>query len=150
MLIQYRPKNTINAISKRLIVKNKKVLYYCFDLLEFLSYRCELALFSQISSKEFLLKISGLLMNQEIDPVVHEKVLQTVRCWEELFRPHEDLLPMFFQFYAGLLRKEFPIQMNYVSKHRPNNFKIYQKKEPKKETQEREKTSKPVVLPSKV
>lgn len=58
------PKNTINAVSKRLIVKNRKVLYYCFDLLEFLSYRCELALFSQISSKEFLLKISGLLMNQ--------------------------------------------------------------------------------------
>ena len=59
---------------------------------------------------------------------MHEKILQTVRCWEELFRPHEDLLPMFFQFYAGLLRKEFPIQMNYVSQHRPNNFKIYQKK----------------------
>jgi hypothetical protein len=63
---------------------------------------------------------------------VHAKILQTIRCWEELFRPHEDLLPMFFQFYAGLLRKDFPIQTNYVSPYRPKDFKIYKKSEPKK------------------
>lgn len=82
------PKHTINGISKRLSIKNKKVLFFCFDLLEYLSYRCELALYSQISSKEFLLKISGLLMAQDIDASVQTKILQTIRCWEELFRPH--------------------------------------------------------------
>ncbi len=66
-------------------------------------------------------------MSQDIDPAVHAKILQTIRCWEELFRPHEDLLPMFFQFYAGLLRKDFPIQANYVSVYRPKDFKIYKK-----------------------
>ena len=66
-------------------------------------------------------------MNQELEAGVHNKILQTVRCWEELFRPHEDLLPMFFQFYAGLLRKDFPIQANYVSPYRPKDFKIYKK-----------------------
>jgi hypothetical protein len=142
------PKHTINGVSKRLSIKNKKVLFLCFDLLEYLSYRCELALYSQISSKEFLLKISGLLMAQDIDASVQAKVLQTIRCWEELFRPHEDLLPMFFQFYAGLLRKEFPIQNSYVSPYRPKDFKIYKKSEPKKQ-EEQKKQSKPAVQPTK-
>lgn len=141
------PKHTINGVSKRLSIKNKKVLFLCFDLLEYLSYRCELALYSQISSKEFLLKISGLLMAQDIDASVQTKVLQTIRCWEELFRPHEDLLPMFFQFYAGLLRKEFPIQNGYVSPYRPKDFKIYKKTEPKKQ-EEHKKPSKPAVQPT--
>lgn len=104
------------------------MLFYCFDLLEFLSYRCELALYSQISTKEFLIKTSSLLTNQDIDPSVHTKILQTAKCWEELFRPHEDLLPMYFQFYAGLLRKEFPIQKDYVSPHKPKDFKIQRQK----------------------
>ena len=29
----HRPKHTLNAVSKRLSIKNKKVLFYCFDLL---------------------------------------------------------------------------------------------------------------------
>jgi hypothetical protein len=64
-------------------------------------------------------------MTQDIDENVKTKILQTVKCWEELFRPHEDLLPMYFQFYAGLLRKEFPIQNDYTSPHKPKNFKFY-------------------------
>lgn len=75
-------------MSKRLIIKQKKVLFYCFDLLEFLSFRCEQALYMQICTKEFLLKVSGLLMNKEIDPTVHAKVLATIKVWEELFRPY--------------------------------------------------------------
>jgi hypothetical protein len=71
-------------------------------------------------------------MNQETDENVKTKIMQTVKVWEELFRPHEDLLPMYFQFYAGLLRKEFPIQNNYVSPHRPKDFKIYKASEQKK------------------
>lgn len=71
-------------------------------------------------------------MSQDVDSGVQTKILQTIKCWDELFRPHEDLLPMFFQFYAGLLRKEFPIQNNYVSPHRPKDFKIYKKAENKK------------------
>jgi hypothetical protein len=55
--------------------------------------------------------------------------LQTIKCWEELFRPHEDLLPMFFQFYAGVLRKGFPIQKDYVSPHRPKDFKVQKPKQ---------------------
>jgi hypothetical protein len=146
------PKHTINAVSKRLSIKSKKVLFFCFDLLEYLSFRCELALYSQISTKEFLLKISGLLMAQDLDPSVQVKVLQTVKVWEELFRPHEDLLPMYFQFYAGLLRKEFPIQNNYVSPHRPKDFKIYKKAEPKKQEENRDRPTKekPKVEPTKV
>lgn len=99
------PKHTLNAISKRLSIKNTRVLYYCFDLLEYLSYRCELALYSQISTKEFLLKLSALLMSQDIDEVVKTKMLETIKSWDDLFRVNEDLLPMFFQFYAGILRK---------------------------------------------
>ena len=44
-------------------------------------------------------------MNQELDPIVHTKILQTIKVWEEMFRPHDDLLPMFFQFYAQILKK---------------------------------------------
>ncbi len=51
-------------------LKNKRVLINVFVLLEFLVYECELSLYSQISTKEFLLKISGLLMNKDIEPDV--------------------------------------------------------------------------------
>jgi hypothetical protein len=76
------PKHTLNAVSKRLSIRNTKVLFYCFDLLEYLSYRCELALYSQISTKEFLLKISGILMGEGLDTAVQTKLLQTIKCWE--------------------------------------------------------------------
>lgn len=33
LLFASRPKHTINGVSKRLSLKNKKVLYYCFDLM---------------------------------------------------------------------------------------------------------------------
>ena len=39
---------------------------------------------------------------------------------------------MYFQFYAGLLRKEFPIDNKYVSPHRPQGFQV-RKPPPKKE-----------------
>jgi len=83
-------------------------------------------------------------MSQDIDPAVHTKILQTVKCWEELFRPHEDLIPLFFQFYAGLLRKEFKIQNNYSSPHKPSDFKVYKQIAPKKSISEdnRDKTLK--------
>jgi|JI9StandDraft_1071089.scaffolds.fasta_scaffold1015014_1 hypothetical protein len=75
-------------------------------------------------------------MNQDIDNDVQTKVLQTVKCWEELFRPYEDLLPMYFQFYAGLLRKDFPIQKDYVSPHRPKDFKVQRQKQEQQKKQE--------------
>lgn len=49
--------------------------------------------------------------------------MQTIYCWEELFRPHEDLLPLFFTFYAGLLRNNFEIPHGYVSPYRPAKLK---------------------------
>lgn len=70
LLFLFRPKHTIAAISKRMVLKNKNVLVNVFTLLEFLAYNCELSLFTQISTKEFLFKISGLLMNKDIDTAV--------------------------------------------------------------------------------
>ena len=72
--------------------------------------------------------MSTLLMNKDLDPAIQTKILQTIKVWEELFRPHDDLLPMFFQFYAQILKKEFPSQKDYVSPHRPKDFKIQQRK----------------------
>lgn len=80
-------------------------------------------------------------MSKDVDPLVQTKILQTIRVWEELFRPHEDLLPMFFQFYAGVLRKEFPVDHEYVSKHKPKNYKVIKKVE--KKPTESEGLSKP-------
>ena len=110
-------------------LKNKKVLLNIFSLLEFLAYNCELSLYSQISTKDFLFKISGILMNKDVDPAVKEKILQTIFCWEELFRPHEDLLSLFFQFYAGVLRNNYEIPHDYVSPFRPAKLKEYKKRE---------------------
>lgn len=56
----------IASISKRMVLKNKRVLINVFTLLEYLAYECELSLYSQIATKEFLFKISGILMNKEI------------------------------------------------------------------------------------
>lgn len=81
-------------------------------------------------------------MNQDLDNSVQTKILQTVKCWEQLFRPHEDLLPMYFQFYAGLLRKEFPIQKEYVSPHRPKDFKIQKQRQEQKKQEERARSTK--------
>ena len=52
-------------------MKNKKVLMLSFMLLEFLAYNGELGLSTQIPTKEFLFKISGLLMNKEIGQEVY-------------------------------------------------------------------------------
>lgn len=48
-------------------LKNKRVLINVFTLLEYLGYECELSFYSQVCVKEFLFKISGLLMNKEVD-----------------------------------------------------------------------------------
>jgi hypothetical protein len=53
-----------------------------------------------------------------------------VYCWEELFRPHEDLLPLFFQFYAGVLRNGYDIPADYRSRFRPATFREYKKPAP--------------------
>lgn len=57
-------------------MKNKKLLINAFNLLEFLAYECELSLYSQIATKEFLFKISGLLMNKDVDPIVFPPLTQ--------------------------------------------------------------------------
>ncbi len=46
-------------------------------------------------------------MAKDIDSEVHDRILKTIFSWDELFRPHEDLLPLFFHFEAGLMRKNF-------------------------------------------
>lgn len=69
-------------------------------------------------------------MNKEIDPEVKTKIMETVYCWQELFRPHEDLLPLFFQFYAGMLRNGFDIPHDYKSPFRPAQLKQYKKPQP--------------------
>ena len=60
--------------------KSKKVLFITFDLLEYLSYHLELPFFSQIATKEFLFKISGLLMNRETEPMMIDKILKFIKC----------------------------------------------------------------------
>ena len=50
-MIICRPKHAIAAISKRMVLKNKNVLINIFTLLEYLSYTCELSLYTQISTK---------------------------------------------------------------------------------------------------
>lgn len=37
-------------------------------------------------------------MSKEIDPVNLDKILKLVKCLDEVFRPLDDLLPLFFQF----------------------------------------------------
>ena len=69
-----------------------------------------------------------ILMYRENIIQVKNKIMQTIYCWEELFRPHEDLVPLFFQFYAGVLRQEFAIPHDYVSPYRPAQLKQYKKK----------------------
>ena len=66
-------------------------------------------------------------MNKEVDPDVKNKIMETIFCCEELFRPHEDLLPLFFHFYAGLLRNGFDIPHGYKSPFRPTQLKQYKK-----------------------
>lgn len=68
-------------------------------------------------------------MNKEIDPEVKAKIMESIYCCEELFRPHEDLLPMFFQFYAGLLRNGYDVPHDYKSVYRPAQLKQYKKPE---------------------
>lgn len=51
-------------------LKNRQVILNIFTLLEFLAYECELSLYSQISTKEFLFKISGFLLSKDVEPEV--------------------------------------------------------------------------------
>lgn len=74
--------------------------------------------------------------------------METVYCWEELFRPHEDLLPMFFQFYAGLLRNNFEVPHDYKSPFRPAQLKQYKKPEQPKNPNEKKPTSQKSIAPT--
>lgn len=87
-------------------------------------------------------------MNKDIDPMAKSKVMETVYCWEELFRPHEDLLPMFFQFYAGLLRNNFEIPHDYKSPFRPAQLKQYKKPEQPKNPNEKKPVSQKSIAPT--
>jgi hypothetical protein len=49
------------------MIKNKKVIFLILDLLEYVSYQTELSFFMQIATKDFLLKISGLLQAKDLD-----------------------------------------------------------------------------------
>lgn len=67
---RFRSKHLISYASKRLMIKNKKVLFLMMDLLEYLSYQTELSFYSQVATKDFLLRISGLLQSKDLDPAV--------------------------------------------------------------------------------
>ena len=65
-----RAKHLIAHVSKRLAIKNKKVQYLALDLVEYLSYQTELAFYSQIATKDFLMRISVLIQSKDLDPLV--------------------------------------------------------------------------------
>lgn len=73
---------------KRLMIKNKKVLYLVMDMLEYLSYQSELPFFSQVSTKDFLLRISSLLQSKDLDEVVRMSLMlggsEGVVCYQVL------------------------------------------------------------------
>lgn len=52
------------------MIKNKKVLFLTLDLLEYLSYQTELSFYSQVATKDFLMRVSGLLQSKDLDPAV--------------------------------------------------------------------------------
>jgi len=71
------------------MIKNRKVLFLTMDMLEYLGYHTELSFYSQIATKDFLLRLSGLLQAKDLDEAVivdfiqvSNKILSTVRCWE--------------------------------------------------------------------
>lgn len=56
---------------------------------------------------------------------VAQKILQFIKSEYELFKPHQDLLPTFFQFYEGLIKKGYDKKADYVSPYRPAELKKY-------------------------
>ena len=141
---KFRSKHLIAHCCKRLMIKNRKVLFLTMDMLEYIGYQTELTFYSQVATKDFLLRLSGLLQAKDLNEAVmrnlskvSNKILSTVKCWEELFKPHQDLLPMFFQFYDGLVKKGYDTKKDYVSPYRQKKKKKY----PTKAEQQKKVTS---------
>lgn len=52
------------------MIKNRKVLFLTMDLLEYIAYQTELSFYSQVATKDFLLRLSGLLQSKDLDEAV--------------------------------------------------------------------------------
>ena len=114
------------------MIKNDKVTLLTIDLIEYLMYVTELPFWSQICTKQFLMKISQILQSKDqASPVnkllmqVSQRILEFVKAEYEVFKPHQDLLPTFFQFYEGFLKKGYDQKGSYVSPYRPKELKKY-------------------------
>ncbi len=105
------------CISTRLTIKSPKVLILTFDLLEYLSYACELPLLQQISTKDFLMRVGGII-RAKIAPEVMARLGALIKVWQELMNEQRDLLDMFWKFNSSLeQRTEIAIPESYVSKY---------------------------------
>jgi hypothetical protein len=89
-----------------MVLKNTRVLINIFTLLEYLAYECELSLYSQISTKEFLFRISGLLMNKEITQEVLFFICRLkIKLWKRLSvgKNYFDHMMIYFQcFFSSM------------------------------------------------
>lgn len=65
-----RPKEAIKQIHNRLMKKDKKITMLSLELLEYLSYTCEMTLYNQIATKEFMMRIGALLKSHDSDDLV--------------------------------------------------------------------------------
>lgn len=107
------PKEAIKQIHNRLMKKDKKITMLSLELLEYLSYTCEMTLYNQIATKEFMMRIGALLKSHDSDDLVKKRICCLIKCWRETF--HKDLQVLFFQFYDNVIQKGFDIPSNYVS-----------------------------------
>lgn len=60
------PKEVIKLINTKLMKRERKVTLLCLDLLEYLTYTCEITLYNQISSKDFLMKVGTILKSHDL------------------------------------------------------------------------------------
>jgi len=68
--------------------RDRKVTLLCLDLLEYLTYSCEITLYNQISSKDFLLKVGTILKSHDLGEEVNTKkgsFSLTRESWNSVF-----------------------------------------------------------------
>lgn len=64
------PKEVIKLINNKLMKRDKKVTLLCLELLEYLTYACEITLYNQIATKDFLLKMGTILKSHDLGEMV--------------------------------------------------------------------------------
>lgn len=105
------------CLANRLVIKSPKVLILTFELLEYLSFACDLPLLQQISSKDFLMRV-GAIIRAKISEQVLARLAALIRVWQVLMEEQRDLLDMFWKFNGSLQqRSELSIPSTYTSRY---------------------------------